>query len=254
MSEPAQQAASSAPNPTSSAVAIRAEQSEFDERQVAALRLINKSMEQAPREVLAVFFHHCVRTRLDPFARQIYLIGRRTKRGMQYTIQTGIDGARLIAHRAVARDNGALTYEDTVYYDRDGNKYEAWLQNGPPAAVKVVVVRNDANGRSTRFPMTANWSEFAPYEWDAEKAEYVLAWMWRRMPAHMLRKCAEMGSLRMAAPQDLADIYIDEEMAAADAEQVAGTAQDAAARLRRAAGIETPSEQENDPGSPDSSQ
>ena len=52
----------------------------------------------------------------------------------------------------------------------------------------------------------ARWSEFAPREMDDPNA-----FMWRKMPYHMLAKCAEALALRKAYP-DLADIYTKEEM------------------------------------------
>jgi phage recombination protein Bet len=223
-----------------SAIVLRADQDEFDHKQLSTLALISPGLAQAPRGHLAMFFHYCVRTGLDPFARQIYMIGRknygedREEHPIKWTIQTGIDGFRTIAHRAAERTGERISYEDTVYYDAEGKTYEVWLAPGPPAAVKVTVLRGPS-----RFPLIARWGEFAPTYWDAKQNQYVLAKMWRTMPAHMLRKCAEAGALRMAAPQDLSGVYADEEMAQADAEQVAGAAADATQRLRAAAGLET---------------
>ncbi|MFF4802361.1 recombinase RecT [Streptomyces sp. NPDC001351] len=223
-----------------SAVALRADQVEFDARQVGALALISPGLQQAPRAQLAVFFHYCVRSGLDPFARQIYMIGRKNKgedredNPVNWTIQTGIDGFRTIAHRAAERTGERISYEDTVYYDADGGAHDVWLAPVPPAAVKVTVLRG-----ASRFPFIARWSEFAPEYWDAKQSKYVVAKMWRQMGSHMLRKCAEAGSLRMAAPQDLSGVYVDEEMAQADAEVVAGASEEATRRLREAAGLET---------------
>jgi phage recombination protein Bet len=235
-SEPAAPAPQSA---AASAIVLRADQQEFDRRQLSALALINTGLELAPRPQLAVFFHYCVRSGLDPFARQIYMIGRknygddREEHPVKWTIQTGIDGFRTIAHRAAERTGERISYEDTVYYDAEGKAYEVWLAPVPPAAVKVTVLRG-----ASRFPFIARWGEFAPTYWDSKQQQYVIAKMWRNMPAHMLRKCAEAGALRMAAPQDLSGMYVDEEMAQADAEVVAGVAEDATQRLRAAAGLE----------------
>jgi phage recombination protein Bet len=224
---------------TQSAIVLRADQVEFDARQVAALALISPGLQQAPRAQLAVFFHYCVRTGLDPFARQIYMIGRKNKgvdredNPVNWTIQTGIDGFRTIAHRAAERTGERISYEDTVYYDAEGGAHEVWLSEAPPAAVKVTVYRG-----ASRFSIVAHWGEFAPEYWDDKQGKYVVAKMWRQMGSHMLRKCAEAGALRMAAPQDLSGVYVDEEMAQADAEVVAGQAEEAAQRLRAAAGLE----------------
>ncbi|MFF9478054.1 recombinase RecT [Streptomyces sp. NPDC014733] len=224
-----------------SAIVLRVDQREFDPWQLGALALISPGLTDAPRAQLAVFFHHCVRSGLDPFARQIYMIGRTNWKAEQdpdepgkiWTIQTGIDGFRTVAHRAAAATDESIGYEDTVYYDTEGNAHEVWLGQGRLAAVKVTVLRG-----TSRFPFVARWDEFAPTYFDKKQGTYVIAKMWRQMPAHMLRKCAEAGSLRMAAPLDLSGLYVDEEMEQADAEAVAGVAKDAVDRLRVAAGLE----------------
>jgi hypothetical protein len=57
------------------------------------------------------FLNQCVRTGLDPLARQIYSIPR----GNSRTIQTGIDGYRLVAQRT-----GEYAGSDDAVYDSDG--------------------------------------------------------------------------------------------------------------------------------------
>lgn len=233
------QAASPAIRP--SAIVLRADQEEFDHKQLSTLALVSPGLANAPRGHLAMFFHYCVRTGLDPFARQIYMIGRTNWKAADnpdepektWTIQTGIDGFRTVAHRAAAKAGESISYEDTVYYDSEGNAHDVWLSKAYPAAVKVTVLRGTA-----RFPMIARWDEFAPTYYDRKQSAYVVAKMWQQMPAHMLRKCAEAGSLRMAAPQDLSGVYADEEMERADAEVVVREAEEATRRLRQAAGLE----------------
>ncbi|MDT9689548.1 phage recombination protein Bet [Streptomyces sp. P9(2023)] len=230
-----------APASGTSAIVLRADQDEFDHKQLSTLALLSPGLSAAPRGHLAMFFHYCVRTGLDPFARQIYMIGRTNWKAEKdpdepektWTIQTGIDGFRAVAHRAAAKAGEAISYEDTVYYDSEGKAHEVWLSKAYPTAVKVTVLRGQA-----RFPFIAKWDEFAPTYYDRKQSAYVVAKMWQQMPAHMLRKCAEAGALRMAAPQDLSGVYADEEMEHVDAEAVAGVAEDAAQRLRAAAGLE----------------
>jgi phage recombination protein Bet len=231
-----------APPPVpASAIVLRADQDEFDHKQLSTLALISPGLAGAPRGHLAMFFHYCVRTGLDPFARQIYMIGRTNWKAADnpdepektWTIQTGIDGFRTVAHRAAAKAGESISYEDTVYYDSEGNAHDVWLSKAYPAAVKVTVLRG-----TSRFPMIARWDEFAPTYYDRKQSAYVVAKMWQQMPAHMLRKCAEASSLRMAAPQDLSGVYVDEEMERADAEAVVREAEEATRRLRAAAGLE----------------
>ncbi|MCR8573065.1 recombinase RecT [Streptomyces sp. Isolate_219] len=225
----------------SSVIVLRADQQEFNHKQLSSLALISPGLLNAPRGHLAMFFHYCVRTGLDPFARQIYMIGRTNWKAEKdpdepektWTIQTGIDGFRAVAHRAAAKAGEAISYEDTVYYDSEGEAHDVWLSKAYPTAVKVTVLRGAA-----RFPFIAKWDEFAPTFYDAKQGGYVVAKMWRQMPAHMLRKCSEAGALRMAAPQDLSGVYVDEEMEQADAEAVVRVAEDATQRLRAAAGLE----------------
>lgn len=230
-----------APASAASAIVLRADQEEFDHKQLTTLALLSPGLAQAPRGHLAMFFHYCVRTGLDPFARQIYMIGRTNWKAADdpdepektWTIQTGIDGFRAVAHRAAARAGESISYEDTVYYDSEGTAHEVWISKAYPTAVKVTVLRGTA-----RFPLIARWDEFAPTYYDRKSGAYVVAKMWQKMGGHMLRKCAEAGALRMAAPQDLSGVYVDEEMEQADAEVVAGAAEDATRRLREAAGLE----------------
>ncbi|MGP9720929.1 MULTISPECIES: phage recombination protein Bet [unclassified Corynebacterium] len=177
-------------------LAIRDDQDEFDERQVAALQHIG--MGGAHPGDLAVFFHQCKRTGLDPFARQIYMIARQGKQ----TIQTGIDGFRLIARRATDRSTGTLGYEDTQWADPNGQWHDVWLWNEPPAAARVTVVRDGA-----RFPSIARFMEYAGRKRDGQ-----LNQMWSTRPALMLEKCAEALALRKAFPQDLSGLYTSDEM------------------------------------------
>lgn len=225
------------PSPPASPLSFRPGQYEFSAAQLQALTRITPGIEHAGPADLALFFHHCVITGLDPFTRQIYLIDRfdAEENRVVFTIQTGIQGFRTVAHRAAVHTGERISYGDAVYYDSGGRGREVWFASQPPKAVKVTVRRGESS-----YPAVAAWDEFAPMYWDARQNDYVLAPMWRRMPAHMLRKVAEAMALRMAAPIDLSGIYVDEEMAQADAEQVAGTARDAAARLRAAAGLENP--------------
>lgn len=188
------------------ALAIRPGQEMFTEKQKAALAVLG--IKGASSADLAVFMHYCQKTGLDPFSRQVYGIMRREKQGEQwvdkFTIQTGIDGFRVIRDRVAARLGVTVEYEDTVWYDPDGNAHTVWLWDEPPAACKVTVVRD---GR--RFPAVVRTASYIQRNKNGDAVS-----QWRTQPDHMIEKCAEAFALRRAFPHDLGGLYIDEEMPA----------------------------------------
>jgi len=192
---------------TGGALAIRPDQTDWTPEQGAVLRQSGIDNQVAPAE-LSAFLHLCQRTRLDPFSRQIYLIGRWDSRQQRkvYTPQTSIDGYRVIAHRACAEAGHSLGYEDTLWCDKDGRWRDVWLSDAPPAAAKVTVIRN-----GMRFSAVARYSEYVQTKKGGEPSG-----LWGKMPATMTAKCAEALALRMAFPHDLAGVYTAEEMAQAD--------------------------------------
>ncbi|MCL2089884.1 MAG: phage recombination protein Bet [Micrococcales bacterium] len=180
----------------------------FSDKQVAALRQLG--VQGATNADLAVFFHQCARTGLDPFARQVYMIERQGRQ----TIQTGIDGFRLVARRAVDATGGTLGYEDTVWCGTDGVWTDVWLAPGPPAAAKVVVLRD-----GQRFAAVALLGEYVGTRRDGSPTS-----MWASRPALMLAKCAEALALRKAFPQDLSGLYTSDETNQADHRPGSGVA------------------------------
>jgi phage recombination protein Bet len=189
------------------ALAISAEQTQWTEQQIAVLRSVGVSEDVSPAE-LSAFLHETQRTGLDPFLKQIYLIGRFDKKAGRevFRSQTGIDGYRVVAHRAAARDRVELEYDDTLWCGPDGVWREMWIWDNPPLAAKVVVRKN-----GKPFPAIATLNEYA-----ARWPEGNLKDMWKRMPANQLAKCAEALALRKGFPQDLSGIYTDVEMQQSD--------------------------------------
>src|SRR5258707_927012 len=96
------------------ALAIKPGQPTWDEVQEAAL--VQIGLKDAPPADRAVLLHMSQRTGLDPFARQIMMIPRSEKKServngqwvdrylVKWTIQTGIDGWRVIRDRAERRE------------------------------------------------------------------------------------------------------------------------------------------------------
>ena len=172
----------------SSALAVNSDQNFWDEQQLAALKQIG--LANAPKPELAVFLHYCQRTGLDPFARQIYMI----ERGGRFTIQSSIDGLRIVAQRS----NEYAGQAGPFWCGADGVWTDVWLQQTPPTAAKVGVMRKG----------------FTEVLWAVAKFESYNANspIWKKMPDLMIAKCAEALALRKAFPNDLSGIYTAEEM------------------------------------------
>lgn len=175
---------------------LASDQKWWTDRQLASLRQIG--VDRASNGDLAVFMHVCQRTGLDPFARQIYMIERQGKQ----TIQTGIDGLRLVARRAVDRAGETLAIDAAEWCGTDGQWVDVWLAPHPPAAARVKVMR-----AGQTFGAVALFAEYAQVKRDG-----ALMAQWATRPAGMIAKCAEALALRKAFPQDLSGVYSDDEM------------------------------------------
>jgi phage recombination protein Bet len=175
-------------------------------------------------EQLDMFLAYCRRTGLDPIARQIYatLRSKRIKgpdgkwtEQQALTIQTSIDGFRLVAERT----GKYAGQTEPQWCGPDGIWRNVWLSNDYPAAARVGVLRSDFTE-----PMfaVATWSSYCQYVTAYENGQKVgekVGDMWQKMPDLMLSKVAEALALRKAFPNDLAGVYTGEEMAQASNEQ-----------------------------------
>lgn len=189
----------------STALMVSQDQNQWQENQLAALRQIG--LEKASGGDLALFLHYAQRTGLDPFSRQIYMIGRWDgKTGREkFTIQSSIDGLRIIAQRS--GEYGGQTAP--MWCDTDGSWTDVWLKATPPAAAKIGVYRA---GFAEPLYAVARLESYMPRNKDGKPSG-----LWSTMPDVMLAKVAESLALRKAFPNDLSGIYTSEEMEQADA-------------------------------------
>lgn len=176
----------------SGTLVVKEGQSEWDDKQIAALKQLG--LANAPTGDLQVFLHFCQRTGLDPFARQIYMIAR----GGKFTIQSSIDGLRIVAQRS--GNYGGQTAAE--WCGADGVWKDVWLEKTPPLAAKIGVFYKDAINPT-----------YAVAKWDSYAQSSPI---WSKMPDLMLAKCAEALALRKAFPNDLSGIYTGDEMGQAD--------------------------------------
>ena len=196
-----------ATQPTSE-LAIAPGQSEFTEAQVAALAQLG--VQDASPGDLQVFFHQAKSTGLDPFKKQIYMIGRKTKTGgyrgeperweTKWTIQVGIDGYRL-GGRRVVNALGIKLDQDGPYW-HDGNGWvDVWLDpKNPPLAAKFTIVRD-----GERHVGVANYAEYVQTNRDGSPNS-----MWKKMPANQLAKCAEAAAWRHAFPDTFSGVVFED--------------------------------------------
>lgn len=151
---------------------------------------------------LALFLQQCKRTGLDPFSRQIHAVKRwdATAGREVMSIQTGIDGFRLIAERT-----GKYAGNDDPVFDRE---------DAPHPNKATVTVWKIVDGLRVPFSRSARWSEFVQTKKGGEVTRF-----WSKMPYLMLGKVAEALALRAAFPQELSGLYTSDEMQQADDEE-----------------------------------
>jgi len=192
----------------SNALAVAPDQKYWDDTQLAALRQIGLS--DAPAGDLALFLHYAQRTGLDPFSRQIYMIGRYDSRsgGNKYTIQSSIDGLRIIAQRS----GEYAGQTQPLWCGPDGEWRDVWLEVQPPTAAKIGVYRQ---GFVEPLYAVATTASYMPQGKDGKPMG-----LWSKMPDVMLAKVAEALALRKAFPNDMSGLYSDDEMSQADAKVV----------------------------------
>jgi phage recombination protein Bet len=176
---------------------------EFNEEEEALLpQLISQMAPKATTAERALFVYTAKKKGLDPFNKQIYLVGRYDSQTgtTKHSIQVSIDGLRLLAQRShqYAGQLGPL------WCGEDGKWVDVWTANKPPVAAKVAILRHDF-----KEPLwsVALWKSYVQKKKDGAPNKF-----WNDLDSHMLAKCAEALSLRRGFPEETSGYYIPEEM------------------------------------------
>ena len=143
-----------------------------------------------------LFLMVCQRTKLDPFAKQIYAVPRWDSKlnRNSMTIQTSIDGFRLVADRTGKYVPGRATE-----YVHDGNN--------KLISATAYVKKQTNDGTWHEISYTAFFEEYCQKTKDGSPTKF-----WKDMPRVMLAKVAEAACLRKGFPMELSQIYAKEEM------------------------------------------
>jgi phage recombination protein Bet len=177
----------------------------FNHKQLEILK--NSICKGLSNEEFEVFIMACAKTQLDPFMRQIYAVKRKSRKpdgswGETMTIQTGIDGYRLIAERTERYAPGP---EPTYIHDNNGSLLSA----------TSYIKKQTRDGTWHTVSASAFIDEFCQKTKDGNAMG-----MWGNMPRTMLAKCAEAQALRKSFPAEMSGVYTKEEMQQADVEEI----------------------------------
>lgn len=187
--------------------ALALTESDWTPNELVALSHMGVDKDVTPAD-LKIFRHVCERTQLDPFMKQIHMVGRNARQDdgsyvTKYTIQTGIDGFRVIGRRAASAAGDSLSIGAPEWAHHDGTWRPVWQHEwGFPVAARMTITR-DGHAHTA----VALWDEYKQTKRNGDVNQ-----MWSTRRAGMLAKCAEALAWRMACPHDLAGVYTDDEM------------------------------------------
>lgn len=152
------------------------------------LELIKKKCcERCSAHEIEHFLYVVEKTKLDPLMNQLHAV----KMGDKLSIQTSIDGLRLLAERS-----GNYSPGEDVHYE--------YNDEGQIIYAKCTVKKRTEDNTWHIVTARAYWKEYAKTGAGGR--------FWQQLPHLMIAKCAEALALRKAFPNDLSGLYIEEEM------------------------------------------
>ena len=164
---------------------------QFNDEQIVLIK--SQIAKDCTDSELQLFLYQCKQTGLNPLTRQIYAI----KRAGKMTIQTSIDGFRVIAERS-----GSYAGQDEPIWEND--------EKGFPIKCTVRVYKFTPNFEQ-RYCAGVGVAHFKEYYPNPQLLQ-------KTMPHTMIAKVAEALALRKAFPQDLSGLYTGDEIADAPKE------------------------------------
>lgn len=193
-------------------VAVRAEIKpiRYEKLNVEQIELLKNTIAKgASNDELQLFIHVCNRLELDPFARQIYALKRRSQEKGQWVerivFQIGIEGFRLAAQRS--HHKGGPKYEGQTAIEwcaDDGVWTDLWTAKEPPFAARCGVY---VEGFREPIYAIVEYTRVVQKTSDGKPNIF-----WEKGGAFQLGKCAEAAALRKAFPNELSGVYIKEEV------------------------------------------
>lgn len=182
------------------------------------LQIIKQSYARDTNDVeFNLFIEMCRSLNLNPIkgqiSAQVYNKNKPDKRHM--VVVTQIGGLRAIA----ARQGDYLPDDEPAAFTYS----EAMKDPINPLGIESVTVKvyRLVRGEKHKIAATVYWDEYAPIEeeWGEDESgqrrpngKKKLKSNWLKMPRIMLAKCAEAQALRKGWPEDLSNVYSEEEM------------------------------------------
>jgi phage recombination protein Bet len=159
------------------------------------------------------FIRMVLRTRLDPWSRQIYATRRQQKitdeSGQVRKVPMLVPVTSIMGLTAIADRTGHYKGCVVHWSGPDGVWKEEWLSDEYPAAARAAIYHSQRNYPEIGI---ARWRSYAGQTFNYQTKIWEVSDFWDRMPDFMLQKCARAQALRAAFPDQLSNVYIREEL------------------------------------------